>query len=419
MSYKEILELLPFLGKGDKKKLYRQLKAGTDKVPDGYPKISTASGSGDNPNASRQATAFGVTLEPQVPKPKAALKAELEQWLRKLYIEQLDRHGNLKPSSCAPLPRGRQLTCSHPFNDLKWGANGAAQYARCGLCNLPHVVYFDTNVKQALMVGQAESYQAAADAATAAAALAAADAAVAAAAAARERAAATPLSDAPPPPPPPDTLPPETLEVPCMPAAAPENEAKREPAETASPITPPTARLKIKHAPCFCQDPDSSDPGSRIPREYVWDQVLVANLPGSQEKYPVVITARGGSLQEHWHEDWKDAALAVQQAVREGKTGQGDVHAIDINTNVDFRTVLRAGNPYHSKTIQTARSGKFDTGKPPPTNFNHQAVGDVARNLELCEIFEVPFSDWTPWRVCDTCQPLAKQQLRNAQKPKR
>ena len=96
-------------------------------------------------------------MEPAPRKPKTQLKAELEQWRRDMYLEKLDKHGNLIPSSCAPRPRGAQVTCPHAWEDLKWGSNGSAHWAACTKCSLKHAVYYDYATKETLMVGQASS----------------------------------------------------------------------------------------------------------------------------------------------------------------------------------------------------------------------------------------------------------------------
>ena len=67
-----------------------------------------------------------VRIARPAPKCQAVLKAEFERFRRDLYIQQLDRHGSLIPSSRAPPPLGRQITCRQKFDKLTWGANPCA-----------------------------------------------------------------------------------------------------------------------------------------------------------------------------------------------------------------------------------------------------------------------------------------------------
>jgi hypothetical protein len=154
LSADELLELLPFLGKEDKKRLQRQLLQTDDSAASSSSNKGKGKGATD-PAIAHRAQAFSTTLTPEVPKPKAQLKAELEQWRREMYIQKLDKNGRLIPSACAKAPKGAQVTCSHPFESLRWGANGAAQYASCSACKLQHAVYYDTAAKEVLMVGPA------------------------------------------------------------------------------------------------------------------------------------------------------------------------------------------------------------------------------------------------------------------------
>eukprot|EP00435_Cladocopium_sp_Y103_P004381 s1678_g1.t1 len=57
-----------------------------------------------------------------------------------------------RPSDASDVPRGLQEECPHAFKDLKWGANGSAQWADCRRCKLRKCLYYSVT-HGALMEG--------------------------------------------------------------------------------------------------------------------------------------------------------------------------------------------------------------------------------------------------------------------------
>ena len=84
-----------------------------------------------------------VRIAHPAPKCKPVLKAELEHFRRDLYIQQWDRLGSLTPCSRAPSPLGRQITCRHKFEKLRWRGCPSAYYASCSACKLQRVIFYD------------------------------------------------------------------------------------------------------------------------------------------------------------------------------------------------------------------------------------------------------------------------------------
>ena len=438
LSYQEILELLPFLEKGDKKKLHQQLKV--ESAPSNrhqYPVApgqsnktfaqenvhgysaapGSASSSRDDPRVnatSRAAAALGASLQPPEPKPKVALKAELEQFRRELYIQQLDRHGCLRPSSCAPLPRGQQTTCPHLFDKLKWGANASAQYARCGGCNLQHVIYYDMGAKQVLMVGSGPAVQPVTEPDTEAAVTGEDAIALALGGPAAVEVKSEGIAEEAIPKPPPGPPPPELLQA----SAGSEEAAGGEEVQQASPLTPPPQpperplydRPWFDHASRSCrivnpEDPDDLD--KRFARRYYWDQIRLGKLPYEEEPTKIAITPLGGNMPDNWdRRDWRAAKEAVKKAAVEETSGAFNIKSKMTN----FKTVLRHGNTYLGVECQST---------PPPTNFNHSQVGGLGRDMHQCEMCHVTSRDESKfdlyWRVCLNRLPTAQQQLVCAQ----
>ena len=65
----------------------------------------------------------------------------LEEFRRELYDRAVSR-GRLVPSGCAPPATESQIHCRHPFDRLRWSANGDGHYASCRECQLKNVIYF-------------------------------------------------------------------------------------------------------------------------------------------------------------------------------------------------------------------------------------------------------------------------------------
>eukprot|EP00435_Cladocopium_sp_Y103_P070035 s255_g34.t1 len=74
-------------------------------------------------------------------KPKPVKEKELKEFRKSLYDAQV-QGGRMVPSSAAPPPNEAQARCTHPFDQLRWSANGEGHYARCKRCDLKHVVYY-------------------------------------------------------------------------------------------------------------------------------------------------------------------------------------------------------------------------------------------------------------------------------------
>jgi cyanophycinase-like exopeptidase len=62
-----------------------------------------------------------------------------------MYDRQVDEKGIFKPGACAKNDATKmteQSRCRHPFDQLKWGANGKSVYASCGACGLKTCVMY-------------------------------------------------------------------------------------------------------------------------------------------------------------------------------------------------------------------------------------------------------------------------------------
>ena len=81
-------------------------------------------------------------MDPSLPKP--VRDKNMKVFRRALYEKGL-RNGRLIPSRAAPVPTETQTTCTHPFDDLRWTANGDGHFARCKRCDLKHVIYWSAH----------------------------------------------------------------------------------------------------------------------------------------------------------------------------------------------------------------------------------------------------------------------------------
>ena len=130
---REALEALPYMSKDEKKELARRLQREeeNDQRPIRPPKGTTSVAPG------REKT----TLQPPTEEMPAAVKTRrLEEFRRALYDERVDRKGRLIPSAAAGVPDQEQRECPHPWNRLRWTANGQGHYARCRSCDLKNVL---------------------------------------------------------------------------------------------------------------------------------------------------------------------------------------------------------------------------------------------------------------------------------------
>ena len=86
----------------------------------------------------------GTLYAPAVPGKKD--DAEKTRLRREMYDRQSDDRGNFKAGACAKYDSTKMLEqtrCRHPFDQLKWGANGKSIYASCGACGLKTCVMYN------------------------------------------------------------------------------------------------------------------------------------------------------------------------------------------------------------------------------------------------------------------------------------
>ena len=62
-----------------------------------------------------------------------------------MYHRQVDERGNFKAGACAKYDStmAEQTRRRHPFDQLKWGANGKSIYASCGVCGLRTCIMYN------------------------------------------------------------------------------------------------------------------------------------------------------------------------------------------------------------------------------------------------------------------------------------
>lgn len=73
---------------------------------------------------------------------------------RQMYDCQVVK-GRFRPSRRANPSGTAQIECRHDFEELVWGGNGSALYARCSACLLRNVVYYGRGLdKQSFMTGR-------------------------------------------------------------------------------------------------------------------------------------------------------------------------------------------------------------------------------------------------------------------------
>ena len=158
----EMLTMLPYLDKEEKRQLYQALKREQEEEElrhfrhdydretvrrsadrkGGYsaakaaPRPSTAAS-----DARGSAEPPPARSENQMPEPVRRKKLKEFRW--HLYEASLDHKGRCKPSEASDFPTKReQETCKHPFERLAWGANGEAHWASCRACGLKKVLYY-------------------------------------------------------------------------------------------------------------------------------------------------------------------------------------------------------------------------------------------------------------------------------------
>ena len=162
-SAQEMITMLPYLDKAEKKELYKALKREQEEEsmrhfrPDfevdhlkrrddrraGYSAQA-------EPGAKRQSEHSCTSKDAGRPPPsreshempEPIRKKKLKEFRLGLYQAAVDRRGRLKPSEASDIPRGDQDSCPHAFERLVWAANQSAHWANCRSCGLKKVLYY-------------------------------------------------------------------------------------------------------------------------------------------------------------------------------------------------------------------------------------------------------------------------------------
>ena len=86
--------------------------------------------------------------------PEVVRQRKLKEFRRTLYENALDKKGRLKPSAAADFPvTAEQENCTHPWEGIRWGANGSAHWGHCKQCHLKRVLYY-SNEHGAMVAGR-------------------------------------------------------------------------------------------------------------------------------------------------------------------------------------------------------------------------------------------------------------------------
>ena len=164
MSPHEILQILPYMSTVEKKELYRALKkeqeaealkymdpeANAEKMKrvEGRTKGYSAGRPGV-PKYTQGAARSSKEVEPAAPAskqqselPEPVRRRRLDEFRRTLFENSLDKKGRVRPSEAADFPDASQERCEHPYEELRWGANGSAHWAHCRKCKLKRVLYY-------------------------------------------------------------------------------------------------------------------------------------------------------------------------------------------------------------------------------------------------------------------------------------
>ncbi|CAE8613639.1 unnamed protein product, partial [Polarella glacialis] len=141
-SHEELLELLEVMDPEGRRDLMKYLMGQTQ--------------SEDRPRAtatSSSAASSGGYVEGPAPKhvPSALKKKQTDQLRRQLYYDNVSTAGKLQPSRCADVTNKAQHQCLHKLEDLLWGSNTYATWARCGRCDLKHAIYYDRKTGECFM----------------------------------------------------------------------------------------------------------------------------------------------------------------------------------------------------------------------------------------------------------------------------
>ena len=106
---------------------------------------SSAAASDDGSGTSAAASAQQRIVPPNDPSLPKAVRDKNMKVFRKALYERAVRNGRLIPSGAAPVATETQTACVHPFDDLRWTANGDGHFARCKRCDLKHVIYWSSH----------------------------------------------------------------------------------------------------------------------------------------------------------------------------------------------------------------------------------------------------------------------------------
>ena len=130
----DMLEILPYMSREEKKQLYKKLKEERDEEASwqlfkkGTPeKVSRPDKKKEGYTAASSSTTPAPEPAAVSTLPEPVRKKRLKEFRRALYEGALDRKGRVKPSEASELPTPEQDRCKHPWEKLRWGANGAAQ----------------------------------------------------------------------------------------------------------------------------------------------------------------------------------------------------------------------------------------------------------------------------------------------------
>ena len=155
-SAEQVLEMLPFMDKRQKKELYKALKSQNEAealkhFPDHIEeerlkrRDSREGGYSARPRPSEAASSSQGQRPPakgDMPEPVRQKRMQEFRW--KLFEAALNKKGRLIPSEASAFPISvEQEECHHnSFKDIVWRANGAAHWGNCRKCGLKKVLYF-------------------------------------------------------------------------------------------------------------------------------------------------------------------------------------------------------------------------------------------------------------------------------------
>ena len=149
----DMLEILPYMSKDEKRGLYKELKAERDceaaRHLDQHQTAEKLRRSDKRHDGGYKAASSSTTPAPEPAStsdlPEPFRRKRLKQFRRDLCEGALDRKGRVRPSEASELPTPEQERCHHPWQSLRRGANGAAHWASCKDCKLKKVLYYSVD----------------------------------------------------------------------------------------------------------------------------------------------------------------------------------------------------------------------------------------------------------------------------------